>query len=149
MKTQSSLVAIGPGWPISAITRPEPPQDQIGALRLWEKSQPIDSAMLPEPVARLDVVGPLVAGISKRSSLLGREIASLSFCNPVQLFLWLIRGLHNRSTLLTYYAIIPYSKASSFFNPIHGVGTAERQDHGATTLWDGAVKPPFFGKWNQ
>jgi hypothetical protein len=60
--------------------------------------------MFAEPVACLDVVDPLIAGIPEGRSLLGRKISPLSFSGPVQLFLSLIRGLYNRSTFLTYYA---------------------------------------------
>jgi hypothetical protein len=105
MKTQSGLVAINPGWPIGAVTRPKPPQNQIRALRLRVESQPIDSTMLAEPVTRLNMVGSLVAGISERSGLFSREIPSLSSGDPIQFFLRLIWVFHNRSTFLTHYAI--------------------------------------------
>jgi hypothetical protein len=60
--------------------------------------------MFADPVTRLDVVDPLIAGIPEGSSLLGRKIPPLSFSDPVQLLLSLIRGLHNGSTFLAYYA---------------------------------------------
>ena len=105
MQAKGRLVAVDAGRPIASITRPKPPQNQIRAIGLWEESQPIDSAMFAEPVARLDVVDPLIAGIPEGSSLLGRKIPPLSFSDPVQLLLSLIRGSHNRSTFLTHYAL--------------------------------------------
>jgi hypothetical protein len=59
--------------------------------------------MLTKPVARLNMIDALVAGIPKGSSLLGRKVSPLSFSDPVQLFLSLVRRLHNRSTFSTYY----------------------------------------------
>jgi hypothetical protein len=43
--------------------------------------------MFAEPIARLNMVDPLVAGIPEGGSLLGRKIPPLSFSDPVQLFL--------------------------------------------------------------
>jgi hypothetical protein len=79
MQTQGRLVAIDAGRLVTPITGPEPPKNQVGTIRLWEERQPVNSAMLTEPVASLHMIGPLIAGISEGGGLLGREVPSLHF----------------------------------------------------------------------
>jgi hypothetical protein len=46
--------------------------------------------MFSEPVANLNVVSALVAGIPEGSGLFGGKVPSLSFGDPIQFLLWIV-----------------------------------------------------------
>jgi hypothetical protein len=73
--------------PVAAVTRPEPPENQVRALGFRKQRQPIDSAVLANPIARSDMVDPVVAGVSEGSCLLRREVAALRLGEVVEFLL--------------------------------------------------------------
>jgi hypothetical protein len=84
VKAQSSLMAVDSLSGLSSIPGPERPKHQVWALASRKARQPIDSSMLTNPIAGLDVVGVRVLGKTRSLSLLGREKTLLAFCNLVE-----------------------------------------------------------------
>ena len=68
------------------IPGPERPKHQVRALASRKVGQPIDSAMLTNPVSRLNVVGVSILGEARSLSLLRREKTLLIFDSLVEPF---------------------------------------------------------------
>ena len=62
---------------LMAISGPKRPEDKIVSLAEREPGQAVDTAMLPNPIARLDVVGMRILRKAGRLGLLGGEKALL------------------------------------------------------------------------
>jgi len=79
VKAQSSLMAVDSLSGLSPIPRPERPKHQVRTLASRKVSQPIDSAMLTNPVSHLNVVWVSILREPRSFSLLGREKTLLPF----------------------------------------------------------------------
>jgi len=66
------------------IPRPQRPKHQVGALASREARQPVDSPMLTNPVARVNVVRVSILREPRSLSLLRREEALLPFRDLVE-----------------------------------------------------------------
>ena len=79
VKAQSSLMAVNSLGDLSSTPGPERPKHQVRALASRKAGQPIDSAMLPNPVSRLNVVRVSILREPGSFSLFGREETLLPF----------------------------------------------------------------------
>jgi hypothetical protein len=84
VKAQGSLMAVDSLLGLSTIPGPERPKHQIGALASRKTGQPIDSAMFPNPVSRLNVVRVSILREPGSFSLFGREESLLRFRDLVE-----------------------------------------------------------------
>jgi hypothetical protein len=84
VKAQSSLMAVDSLGGLSPIPGPERPKHQVGPLVSRKAGQPIDSAMLANPVSRLYVVRVSILREPRSFSLLRREESLLPFRDFVE-----------------------------------------------------------------
>jgi hypothetical protein len=84
VKAQSSLMAVDSLRDLSTIPGPERPKRQIRALVSRKAGQPIDSAMLTNPVSRLNVVRVSILRETRSLGLLCREESQLRFRDLVE-----------------------------------------------------------------
>ena len=81
VKAESSLMAVDALCGLSSIPGPERPKHQVRTLASRKAGLPVDSAMLTNPVSRLNVAGVSILRESRTLSLLGREETLLTFCD--------------------------------------------------------------------
>ena len=84
VEAQSSLMAVDSLGGLSPIPGPERPKHQVGPLVSRKAGQPIDSAMLANPVSRLYVVRVSILREPRSFSLLRREESLLPFRDFVE-----------------------------------------------------------------
>ena len=84
VQTQSGLVAEHPLDLLIPVPRPQRPQRQVGMFRLRKPGQPVDAAVLPDPVPHLHMVRVSVLREARALRLLGREKALLCLGDVVK-----------------------------------------------------------------
>ena len=73
VEAQRGLMAVYTLDLLIPVTRPECPKDEVGTVGRREQGEPVDAAVLTDPIPDLDVVGMRVLGESRRLGLLRGE----------------------------------------------------------------------------
>src|ERR1700722_4889937 len=98
MLAQRGAMAIGSLGNLGSILRPEIPQHQVGPVGRRKIGEPIDSAMLPNPVSGADMVGVSRFGETRSSRLFGGKKPLRRLRDLVELSgRLLIRSRHTQS----------------------------------------------------
>ena len=91
VKAERCLVTVYSCRLIAPVTGPEHPEDQVRPVWLGKPRQPVNAAMFANPIPGSYVVNPIVARVSERRRLLRSKVATLRFCELVEIFLSLKR----------------------------------------------------------
>lgn len=72
---------IDPLWDSATVARPERPENELALVTQWKSLQPINAAMLTDPVAALHMIAVSAPGKSANDCLSRSEIALLTLRN--------------------------------------------------------------------
>ena len=114
-------------WSVISSAGPQPPKDQIRSIRSGKQSQPIDAAVLANPVPGTHMVVSLVRRIAKPSGLFCREVTALLLSDIKELAL-AFGGLHTSSTFLNHY-VASFGVSQQLHIRVYGAVSASQESH--------------------